>query len=441
MFACVHVISDIGSDIGSGIDSGIDKTVEPLEVRLRRCAERFAPWVEFASPEDVVFGVDGLELLYGAFEEIGEQIVSCLQGSGIEANVSIAVNAEAALLGARNLPGLSVIAPEHTSEVLGRFGIESLVPAASLLDVLHSWGIRTLADLAALPENELVARLGPGARRLQLMARGLLSRPLDPLPLEVEYFRQAQFDYPVRIVESLSFSLAASLRDLCQELQDAGLSADRLILELRLSVPGEVHELNIRLPFPSTDSRHLLRVLQFELEKHPPKKGVAAYGLRLNPVRPRTVQRGLFIPQSPPPDKLELTVARLRVMVGDQNVGIARLCDSHRPRAFELVPHQLPAQQETEMGELAEGRLDAARRLYTPARRARVRLSGIRPHWVEAGDIKGKVEECAGPWRNSGHWWDEWNWQREEWDVALSNGGVYVIFHCLHGWFVEAEYD
>ena len=48
----------------------------------------------------------------------------------------------------------------------------------------------------------------------------------------------------------------------------------------------------------------------------------------------------------------------------------------------------------------------------------------------------------AGPWRASGDWWDV-AWSREEWDVALSAGGLYRIFHdrLRDGWFVEGELD
>ena len=30
-----------------------------------------------------------------------------------------------------------------------------------------------------------------------------------------------------------------------------------------------------------------------------------------------------------------------------------------------------------------------------------------------------KVLAQAGPWRNSGDWWSETSWARDEWDVAL----------------------
>ena len=45
------------------------------------------------------------------------------------------------------------------------------------------WGIRTLGELAALPEVELITRLGPDARTWRELARGThahLFRPIEP---------------------------------------------------------------------------------------------------------------------------------------------------------------------------------------------------------------------------------------------------------------------
>lgn len=64
------------------------------------------------------------------------------------------------------------------------------------------------------------------------------------------------------------------------------------------------------------------------------------------------------------------------------------------------------------------------------------------PAFVNAPGVRGAVNECAGPWRASGDWWDV-AWSREEWDVALSSGGVYRIFYdrLRESWFVEGELD
>ena len=56
----------------------------------------------------------------------------------------------------------------------------------------------------------------------------------------------------------------------------------------------------------------------------------------------------------------------------------------------------------------------------------------------------GRVQASAGPWRTSGEWWKtaaapagatvlgtragRAGWNRDEWDVALSDGGLYRIF-------------
>jgi protein ImuB len=49
------------------------------------------------------------------------------------------------------------------------------------------------------------------------------------------------------------------------------------------------------------------------------------------PVEPRTTQHGLFLPSSPEPEKLEITLARIRGLVGAANVGAPELLDTHRP--------------------------------------------------------------------------------------------------------------
>ena len=42
--------------------------------------------------------------------------------------------------------------------------------------------------------------------------------------------------------------------------------------------------------------------------------------LAAEPARPRSAQGGLFLPPSPAPEKLELTLARIASMVGENNV-------------------------------------------------------------------------------------------------------------------------
>jgi protein ImuB len=82
-----------------------------------------------------------------------------------------------------------------------------------------------------------------------------------------------------------------------------------------------------------------------------------------------------------------------------------------------------------------------ALRIFRPRRAARVALASGQPNFVMADGVRGKVLDLAGPWRTSGDWWTLDPWQRDEWDIALSDGALYRIYCEPAGWFVEGSYD
>ena len=53
------------------------------------------------------------------------------------------------------------------------------------------------------------------------------------------------------------------------------------------------------------------------------------------------------------------------------------------------------------------------------------------------------MRNAAGPWRIFGEWWGESRFARDYWDVELSDGGVYRLYHNLpdDSWFVDGVYD
>jgi protein ImuB len=54
---------------------------------------------------------------------------------------------------------------------------------------------------------------------------------------------------------------------------------------------------------------------------------------------------------------------------------------------------------------------------------------------------KGKLTIALGPWRASGHWWDQSSWQRDEWDVQTRGGSALRLVHHDGEWHVEAIVD
>jgi protein ImuB len=185
-----------------------------------------------------------------------------------------------------------------------------------------------------------------------------------------------------------------------------------------------------------------LKLLQLDLESHPPRAPVIAIALEAVAVDPRIVQQGLFLPTAPEPEKLELTLGRIAKLVGAENVGTAELLDSYRPGAFRMKRFgEVGIRRKFAANSGEDTRL--ALRVFRPARRARVELGEGRPRRIAARGLRGAVVSGAGPWRSSGEWWQVDAWSRDEWDVALSDGALYRIYRDrLSGdWFVEGRYD
>jgi len=295
-----------------------------------------------------------------------------------------------------------------------------------------------LGELAALPEAGVAERLGSEGVRLQRLARGTWERSLVAVTLPAGFEETLELEHPVALREPLLFLLSRLLIQLCARLQARALAAIQLHLRLELE-DGSEHLRSYKLPVPMRAPRAFLKLLELDLEAHPPPAAVRVLRLAAEPAAPRSLQHGLFLPPEPEPEKLELILARLTALVGEERVGAAVLLDTHRPDAFRLkrflpgargAPHR------------AAG-TTLALRLFRPPLPAQVRLEEGRPDVVLARGVHGKVVEAAGPWRISGDWWGPEAYCREEFDVALSTGGLYRIYRdCLGGgWFVAGSYD
>jgi protein ImuB len=412
--------------------------VAPPRDELLKCARRFSPSVEATDGRTVVFKVGGLTLLYESAQALAHEIASSARGAGIEANVALASNADAAVLAAGNFEGVTLV-PERAAAALARLRIESLSsPPPELSETLGLWGVRTLGELRSLPAEGVAARLGQRAVRLRRLAGGESSRPLAVERPSASYERRVELEEPTSLLQPVLFILSGALQELCARLQSDGEAAGGLALELGLE-GGAKHERLLTLPFPIWRPKSLLRLLQADLEGHCPQSAVVSVTLRIEAATPRRTQGGLYVPERPEPEKLEVTLARIRLLVGEENIGVPELLDTHHPEPFRLAPFTQPPRAKPEG---APHTCQIAFRFYRPPLAARVGTDGARPLVVRAGDLRGKVLVASGPWRSSGDWWSEQQWARDEWDVALSSGGVYRLVNDGEaGWFVEGCYD
>ena len=416
MFACLH---------GAG--------------NLTALALEFSPLVERTGPQTVVLDASGLDRLIGLPQDIAAAIARRAPeiGAGMtsaQIRIALAGNPDAAICAARGFAGIHVIPQGDEAKFLAELPLSVLTPSSELQQTLERWGIRSFRELAALPPLGIAERLGKEGLRLRELARGEVCRKLTPIEDPLRFDDEMELEDPVDLLESVLFLLSRLLNGLVMKLATRALATDELRLHLRLE-NRTVHQRTLRLPVPALNPKAFLKLMQLDLEAHPPPSPIVHIRLEANPAKPRAVQEGLYTPAVPEPVKLQITVARIRAIVGEGCVGSPELIDSHRPDAFRMV----------EFGQAkpisSSSRIQLAYCVFRPPRPATVSMQAGAPAYVSAHGLHGKVFEHAGPWVTSGDWWTTNPWSRSEWDVALSDGALYRIFQEPRGWFVGGSYD
>jgi protein ImuB len=402
--------------------------------RLLACARDFSPLVEQTDADSVILDIDGLGHLFGSVHEIAHAMG---RRAGAPVNIAVASNPDAAFHAARAFPGISIVPEGDEAKFLAGAPLALLTPPEEIAETLARWGIRTFHDLAVLPDLGIAARLGQEGVRLQQLARGEGDRPLRPVEAARPFEQQMELEYPLELLEPLMFVLGRLLGEVCARLEEHALAAIGLRLRLQLENAGE-HERSIRLPVPMRSTRVFLKLLELDLEKHPPAAPIVKVFLVAEPAKPRTTQNGLFIPLAPEPEKLELTLTRIAAVVGDENVGSPELVDTHRPGAFRMSAPLQSRLGSAFPSRKCEPAVALAFRAFRPPLAAKVQAG-----FISAPGIHGRISRQAGPWRTSGDWWSTGAWARDEWDIELAGGALYRIYCDANSgrWFVEGSYD
>jgi protein ImuB len=414
-------------------------------------------------------------LIFGAPEHIAAEIQARV---GLPANIAVASNPDAAVHAARGFKGVTIVPQGREAAALAPLPLYLLGGSPEFAQTLDAWGVRTFGEFAALPCAGVASRLGQEGIRLQRLARGEGRRQpqwRDP-PLEFREIRE--LETPVDLLEPLLAWLSQMLQDLCGRLRAQTLAANELHLRLELEEKRDCltrtthtlcachsstrtthtlcacHEIHLRLPIGIRDEKVFLKLLQLDLSQRPPEAAVEKICLELHPVEPRAVQHGLFLPASPQPERLEITLARIRNLVGAGNVGVPELLDTHRPDSFRMTCMEgglQPARGFSlasraglkSRADLSPPSTKLALRRFRPPCPAQVWCSNHRPVRISSSKIAGRITASGGPWRTSGDWWTGDPWDRIEWDVETASGGIWRIHQDSRTalWRVEGSYD
>jgi protein ImuB len=464
---------------------------------LHAIACEFSPRFEAYGDDLVVVDVSGLDRLIGPPRVIGEELRRTAAAHGLRVHVAVAGTQTAARVLAQAQPGLTVVARGGEAEALAPIVIGILEKfetqrtqrtqrhvdqnffATSATFAFSRWGVRTLGELAALPAADLTSRIGRSASAWQAIARGDDLRPLVPTLEEERFESTLDLEWPIEGLEPLSFVLTRLLEPLSTRLErrDRGAAVLHVLLWLVRSDgdPSPVYARRLELPTPMRDVRALRTLALLDLESHPPDAAIERVTIVIDPTPGRVLQHTLFTRAHPTPEQIATLLARLGALMGQDRIGAAACVDTYRPGAFDMQPFATVHDSKSEIRRQKSASFDQTSdvKLQTSLRRcrhsvpARVAVADGRPVRVTTdrrGYPGGAVVHSAGPWRVSGDWWlgaggsdgsggsgetnpthptHQASWDRDEWDVALSDGAVYRVFRDRQtdGWFIDAIVD
>jgi len=229
---------------------------EIAHAALLDCAQSFSPRVEDTAADRVILDLTGVERLFGPPAQVAREVARRAAEIGLETNVAVASNPDAAMHAAIGFPGITVIAEEKEAERLGDLPLDvllngtgsaeqargarrsesALTPEKAQLvrETLERWGVRTFRALAALPSIALTERLGQQGLRLQQLARGATRRTLTPADPPLNFEETVELEYPIALLEPLAFALNHMLENLCARLAARALATNELRIRLEL---------------------------------------------------------------------------------------------------------------------------------------------------------------------------------------------------------------
>jgi protein ImuB len=410
---------------------------------LLECTGAFSPRIEVLS-EDTAYicciDIAGTANLFGPAEMLANTLLERVRSLGMSAHVSISSNFHAAVCLAKGLSPcthIQIIASGEESAALAPLPLTVLDLTESQEEIFAMWGIHTLGMLAALPEEELIARMGQDGNRLRQLAHGHCAHLFVPVEPDFILEERMELDTPVALMDSLLFAINVMLDQLVLRAKVRIMALASVTITLSLEGGGS-HSRTVRPALPSTDKQLWIKLLHLDLETHPPQAAILAFVLHAEPGSISKVQSGLFSPQMPEPTRLDVTLARIRGIVGEGNLGRAVLENTHALEGFRIEPFTLPSR---DSAMIAPPQTRLSMRRLRPPETVLVRLQNSRPATLVYREERYVVEHAYGPWLAEGDWWNQTLWGFEQWDIVARAQDGSLLCCCIVRDLMQGEWQ
>jgi len=281
--------------------------------RLLAALSDVSPVVEPAELGRAYVGTDGLERLYGSPDQIVEAIKCGTWNAerGTETENSFACSAfrlprstfrvgwgkgrfVAWVAASRAKPGGAVIVPPGEEGMfLARQPLAVLPLDPDTHRRLRQLGLRTLGDLAALPEEAVVSQFGRAGRRLWRLAAGVLVEPVVGREAPEPIVAGLTFFSPVADREMLAHSLEQLIERALKHPRRTGWRVQQVRVRAELE-HGASWMIEAVLKDPTAERSRIAAPLKTRLEQAPPAKAVERLAVEFTGFAPGTAELQLF---------------------------------------------------------------------------------------------------------------------------------------------------
>ena len=297
------------------------------------------PLVEPLSLDEAFLDVTGALRLLGEAPTIAASIRRrVLDEQGLTCSVGVASTKFVAKLAteaakpkaSKNGPqfgsGVFVVEPEETLSFLRPLPVESLWGVGpATLSKLHRIGVLTIADLADLPEENVVAVLGRSqGRHLHLLANGRDERSVEPDRAMKSIGHEETFSRDHHLRSTLERELVQFADSVASRLRAQGLVGRTVQLKVRFGDFTTITR-STTLVVAVDDSRSLLEAGRSLLALVDPAQGVRLLGLSVSGLSSDSSRQLTFDEAISGPgwQEADRTIDEIRARFGDEAIGPA----------------------------------------------------------------------------------------------------------------------
>ena len=296
--------------------------------------DRYSPVIEPIALDEAYLDLAGQEALMGQPDAVAVRLrdeVKALCGLDLSIGVASCKLVAKVASELRKPRGLVVVQPGNEAAFLAPLPLAKLPgcgPATALR--LERFGVRTIGELAALPDPLLGELFGQYGRVLGTHARGRDLSPVLPPGDPKSISREVTFDHDLTDSSRVRDTALRLLQDVTQSLRAHGLSARTVVLKIRYQ-PFDTQSRQATLTYPTDRDDQIAAALRQLLETQlDGSRPIRLIGAGVSNLEPCATQLSLLESRSSRLAQLDERLDELRERYGDHVIARGAAARTHQ---------------------------------------------------------------------------------------------------------------